>query len=240
VSNSTKNKSQEVACKHCGLDDLCKVLDYGEGEDDLPEGTLKRRQYVAQGETIFRAGDPFRSIFAIKSGSFKTLVSTDPDSEQVLGFHFVGELIGTEGLADGNYRCTARALETSSICEVNLGRLEETGRSVESLQQAIISLLGKEIAFEHSLSAALIRQSGEQRIAAFIVSLSDRLAARGMGGLEFKMNMSRADIASYLGLAKETVSRILAKFQKEGILSTRGKNLALKDTVRLKQLVNNS
>ncbi|TNF99006.1 MAG: cyclic nucleotide-binding domain-containing protein [Gammaproteobacteria bacterium] len=234
MPSSRKNKLKEVSCDHCSLKDLCEVLGYGSDETNLPEGTLKKDQGIAKGETIFRMGDSFRSLFAVRAGSFKTLVSSDTDSEKVLSFHLAGELVGAEGLAQKHHSCTARALEPSSVCEINLERLEETGLPMETLHMAIISLLGKKIAFEHSINASLIRQSAETRLAAFIYCLSERLTAHGMPGLEFKLNISRADIANYLGLAMETVSRILKKFEKEGMLSVSGKHFNLKDMERLK------
>ena len=235
----SKENEQEVDCELCGLDPMCQLLEYGEDETDLPEGILLRRQRVAKGETIFRVGDPFRSIFAVKSGSFMTLNNTPRGVDQVVGFSFTGELIGTDGLAGGYYTSTARALEASSVCELRLERLQQAGRPIELLQQGIIALLGEDIAFCRSLNASLIRQNGEQRLAAFILSASNRMAARGMPSEEFKLNMSRTDIAGYLGLSRESVSRGLAKLQKEGICEVRGKQIQLQDKDRLRRLADN-
>jgi CRP/FNR family transcriptional regulator len=226
----------DVECKHCRLEDLCKLLGYGEGEADIPAGTLKKGQHLIKGETIFRAGDPFRALFTIRSGAFKTLVSNETDSERVLGYHIPGELVGTEGMARESYTCTARALEKSKICEINLESLMESGVSKEAIQQAIIAILGKEIAFNHSVNASLIRQSSEQRLAAFLYCLYERMQSTGLSGAAFRLSMSRADISSYLGVAKETVSRILAKFQKQGIIDVDGKMFSLKDMEKLEEL----
>ncbi len=220
---------QEVECDHCGLDPICQLFDYGKEGGGLPDGILLRRQPVRRGETIFRAGDPFRSIFAVKSGSFKTLIPSPEGGDQVIGFHLAGELLGSEGVAGNTYTCTARALELSAICEVRLERLPDSGRSMESLQQGIITLLGQEIAFRHTLGTTMIRQSGDQRLASFLLTISHRLIARGMSGAEFNLNMSRTDIGSYLGLASETVSRILMKFQNSGALTIRRKHIRLDD-----------
>jgi CRP/FNR family transcriptional regulator len=203
------------------------LIDYGEGASRIPGGILLRRQQVARGETIFREGAPFRSIFAVKSGSFKSLICPQEGGDQVVGFHFAGELIGTDGVADDRYTCTATALEPSSVCELRLERLPETGRPLELLQQGVIALLGQEVAFNHSLGAALIRQNGDQRVAAFLLNVSRRLHLRGMPCLRFYLNMSRTDIASYLGLAGETVSRMLTRFQREGVLALRRKHVQL-------------
>ena len=151
-------------------------------------------------------------MLAVKSGSFKTLLPSQSGQDQVIGFHFPGETMGTAGVAEGVYPCTARALEAGNICEVRMERLEESGKSTEMLQRAIIEMLGKEVSFNNSLMTSLIRQSAEQRVGAFLLNLSQRLQARGRPGEEFSLSMSRSDMGSYLGLASETVSRVLTRF----------------------------
>ena len=227
---------EEVECEDCALDPMCRILDYNEGANPPPEGILLRRQSVRRGETLFRMGDPFRSVFAVKSGSFKTLILLEQGGERVIGLYLPGELIGAEAMSTGHYSCTARALETGSVCELRVGRLPESGRSIEALQRGIIDLLGREVAFRHQLSSSLIRQSGEQRLAAFLLNVSERLTARGSGGKEFTIHMSRSDIASYLGLATETVSRLLTKFQKAGLLFIRHKRVRIKEREQLERI----
>ena len=235
---TTKKKSIEVDCQHCGLDALCDLLGYDEGEVTLPEGTLLRRQPVSRGETIFRTGDPFRSFFAVKSGSFKSLTLPSQGQEKVIGFYFAGEMVGTDGIAGSRYTCTARALEESSICELRLEKLRQVGCPETELQDRIISILGDEIAFSHRLNASLVRQSSDQRLAAFLLSVSSRMNDRGLSGLDFRLSMSRSDIASYLGLASETVSRILMKLQKLGAIKVRNKHVRMLDLDTLEVLAN--
>lgn len=225
-----------VECVDCVLDSVCRLLDYAKEGGAAPDGILLRRRPVARGETIFRMEDPYRSIFAVKSGSFKTLIPSSDGRNQVIGFHLPGELIGAEGVAEGAYPNTARALEASSICELRMERLPEAGQPLEILQQRIIALLGKEVAFNRTLMASLIRQSAEQRIAAFLLNLSRRLEKRGQAGREFALTMSRADMGSYLGLASETVSRVLARFQKSGLLTLDKKRVHLQAPDRLEEI----
>lgn len=222
-------KDSEVNCRDCSLDPLCALLDYANGSSETPEGILLRQRPIARGESIFRLADPFHSVFAVKSGSFKTLLPGPSGEEQVIGFHLPGEMIGAAGVAEGAYPCTARALEPSSICELRMERLEESGKSTEVLQRAIIELLGREVAFNSALLASLVRQSAEQRIGAFLLNISQRLQTRGKVGQEFVLSMSRSDIGSYLGLASETVSRVLTRFQKAGVLSLNRKRVELLD-----------
>lgn len=236
IDTASEARADEVECDDCALDPMCRILDYNEGDNRPPEGILLRRQAVNRGKSLFWIGDPFRSIFAVKSGSFKTLIPLQQGGERVIGIHLPGELIGAEALSARRYSCTARALEPSSVCELRMERLQESGRDLEVLQRGIIELLGREVAFSHALTGSLIRQSAEQRVAAFLLNLAVRFDARGMRGAEFTLNLSRADMASYLGLAGETVSRLLTKFRKVGALTLRRKRVRLKDRELLERL----
>ncbi|MCG8429259.1 MAG: helix-turn-helix domain-containing protein [Chromatiales bacterium] len=188
-----------------------------------------RRKSVKRGETLFRKGSPFISFFAVKSGSFKAFIPHQDQVDQIVGFHLAGELIGTEGLASERYPYSVRALENSSVCELCLERLPESGRSRDVLQQAVIKLLGEEVAFGRELIASLVHQSAEQRIAGFILDIYKRLTRRKMVTGTYLLSMSRSDIGNYLGLASETVSRILTKFQKRGLVKLEHKRVTILD-----------
>ncbi|MES9958860.1 MAG: helix-turn-helix domain-containing protein [Sedimenticola sp.] len=228
--------SAEVECQNCGLDPICSILDYAEERSGVPEGVLLRRRPVSRGETIFRKDDPFHSLFAVKAGSFKTYIPRFDHTDQVVGFHLVGEMLGSEGMANGSYPYTARALENSSVCELRLEKLEDSGKPIEELQQGIIELLGKEVAFSHELIASMVHQTSEQRVAGFLSSLSHRLHRRGMPSQEFNMGMSRSDIGNFLGLAGETVSRVLTKFQKQGLIRLKHKRVTILDAAAVQQM----
>ena len=217
-----------MACEQCGLDPICQVLDYASEASGVPAGILLRRQPVARGAILFRYQQPFTSIYAVKSGSFKTFVPDAQHPDQVLGFQLAGELIGAEAITSGSYPCTARALETSSVCELRLQRLAETGRPQVELQQAIIEVLGGELAASHRMLASLVHQSAEQRVAGFLLNLSGRLQQHGMAGDQFNLSMSRSDIGSYLGLAGETVSRVLGKLHEKDCIQLRRKRVFLR------------
>lgn len=236
-SNTKGRKSKvEVACEDCGLDPMCSVLNYAEEGSDVPEGVLLRRRQVARGETIFMRDDPFRSVFAVKSGSFKSYVPKGSGGDQVVGFHVIGELVGTEGLSTQRYPYTARALEDSSVCELRIERLDEANRSPEDLQQAIIKMLGATVTFNHELITSLVHQSADERVAGFLLILSKRLQKSGINKNEFQIGMSRSDIGSYLGLASETVSRVLTRLQKAGCIELRHKRLKVLDQLGLEMV----
>jgi len=227
----------EVDCDDCGLDPVCTVLDYAEKASGVREGVLLRRQPVNRGEIIFHQEEPFRSIFAVKSGSFKSFMVHAKQPHRVIGFQFPGELIGVEAMSQKTYPCTARALEKSTVCELCIARLHESERPLETLQASLIELLGKEVEFNHRLISSLVHQSAEQRIVGFILSISNRLARRGLPSLEFTLTMSQTDIGSYLGLASETVSRVLTRLGRSDVIRLRRKRILIRDRSILEQLI---
>lgn len=231
------DSTSELECKECGLDPVCAVLDYAEESSGIPEGILLRRRPVRRGETLFCQGDRFHSIYAVKSGSFKTLMLHPGRANQVIGFQFPGELIGVEALSLNSYSCSARALQQSSVCELSIARLPESGRPPAVLYASIIKLLGREVTFNHQLIASLVHQSAEQRLCGFLLSLSKRLAQRGFSGREFTLTMSRTDIGSYLGLASETVSRVLTRLDRSGAIRLRRKRILVLDRIALQEMV---
>lgn len=224
----------EVACEDCGLDPMCTVLDYGEAGSGISESLLMRRKPVSAGEVLFSAGHPFDAIYAVKSGSFKSLTSDSRSAERVVGFYFPGELVGVEGMADQRYASTVRALEPGQVCVLHLEHLQGAPRPPERLQQALIEMLSREVAVNRQLMTALVRQNAEQRVAAFLLSLSERLRRRGFDADLFSLRMSRGDIGSYLGLARETVSRLLTRFQQQGMIRLRQRQMQLMDTEQLR------
>jgi CRP/FNR family transcriptional regulator, anaerobic regulatory protein len=229
-------RPQEVECSECGLDPMCLLLDYAERNSNVPEGVLLRRQAVSQGEALFEIEQPFDSIYAVKSGSFKAVVRDAVGHERVVGFYFAGELIGAEGIAERRYSCSVRALEPSQVCILRLDRLDETGRPVDAVQKALVVMLGREVALNQQLTSSMVRQNAEQRLAAFLLTLSDRQSSRGFSPDTLHLRMSRSDIGSYLGLARETVSRLMTKFQRNGLILIRKKHLQLLDRFALEQI----
>ncbi len=227
---------QEVACRDCGLDPICQVLDYAESDSGVPDGILVRRMPILRGEMLLTFNQPFRTIYAVKSGSFKAMTWDLANSERVVGFFLPGDLIGTDGLATERYSYTVRALEASSVCSLEVEALPKAGRSREAIQDALITLLGQEVAMNHMVTTSLIQQNAEQRLAAFILSLVRRSGIRGLDRQDLGLSMSRSDIASYLGLARETVSRILTRFQKSRIIVLRKNALRVLDPGALERL----
>jgi CRP/FNR family transcriptional regulator len=224
-----------VACKDCSLFQLCLPLGIGDEDLERLEQIIKRRRPVKRGEYLFRNGDAFHSIYAVKSGSIKTFTFTEDGREQVTGFHLPGELFGLDAINSGSHCCSAVALERSSVCEIPFDRLEELGKTVPSLLNQMLRIMSKEIQQDRTL-LHLGKKSADERLAGFLWSIARRLWERGFDGSEYRLSMSRNDIGNYLGLAVETVSRLFTQFQAEGLLTARAKQIQIHDLDRLRAL----
>jgi len=191
---------------------------------------------VKHGEALYRANDPFQSIYAVRAGSFKTVVMHRDGREQVTGFQLAGDTLGLDGVGAGHHGCDAIAIEDSSVCIIPFGLLEVLCREVKPVQQHVHKLMSTEIVRESVLMMLLGTMSAEQRVAAFLLNLSGRLKARGYSSAEFNLRMTREEIGSYLGMKLETVSRMFSKFQKEGLVDARGKQIRILDSNGLAEL----
>lgn len=217
------------ACRTCSLQELC--LPMGLEADDVQrlEAIVGHKGPLERGRHLYREGDPFHSIYAVRDGAMKTY-SIDADGrEHVLGFHLPGELLGLDAIYPRVNRCSAVALSNSSICVLPYERLSDLAHEVPGLQSQIFRLLSKDLSISVNLATD---HTAEERLAGFLISI----AARAGAGTELKLVMPRRDIASYLRLATETVSRLLARFQQEGYVEVHRKNLRLLNVDGLRKL----
>lgn len=226
-------KDFKRACGTCSLRELC--LPYGIGEEDLGrlEHLVQRMPPVHRGAHLFRQGDPLKAIFAIRTGSIKSITLGADGAEQITGFHFPGELVGLDAIAGDVHDCSAIGLKDSSLCAIPFGQLDELSGHVPGLRRQLMRLLSKEIQQDQHLLLLLGKKSAEARLAAFLISLSGRFARRGLSATRFQLSMSRGEIANYLGLAVETVSRLLARFQQDGLLAVDGRAVTVLNLARL-------
>lgn len=225
-----------VACQRCSLRGVCEPVNLPSHEQTRLDAIIERRRPISRGEFLYRSGEPFRSIFCVKAGSIKTYATTDKGEEQVTGFHLPGEMIGMEGIAMGYNTTDAVALETSSVCEIPYDRLQEISADVPALLQQLILLTSQEVMHGQTLTMLISKKSAEERLAALLLSLSDRFANRGFSPTDFHLSMSRHDIGNFLGMAVETVSRVFTRFDNEGLISARRKHIQLQDLPRLRKL----
>jgi len=228
----TLNKIQ-IACQSCGLSNICLPLGLESDDIERLDAIVQRNRPLRRGAHLFQTGEKFRKVFVVKTGTVKTYTQCPDGSERVIGFHLPGEVIGLDGIELGKYICSAKALETSAICEIPFDQLEKLTASIPNLQHQMFRLLSREISNDTSLMALLSKSTAEERLAAFLLSLSIRLHSRGFSATEFNLSMSRQEIGSYLGLALETVSRLFTHFQEEGILRVNRKYVEILDLEKL-------
>lgn len=226
-------KDIKVACQQCSLNELC--LPVGIGHDDLDrlDSIIDRKRPLLRGDHLFRIGDPFECLYAVRSGSLKTYATSADGQEQVMGFHLPGELVGLDAIAEGDYPLAAKALETTSICEIPFHDLQSLGTQLPGLQHELLRVMSKEIRNDEHNMVILGQKSAEERLAAFLIGISNRFMRRGFSASQFNLSMSRSDIGNYLGLALETVSRLFTRFQNEGLLRVDRKHIELIDRTKL-------
>ncbi len=221
-------------CSSCNLRELCLPCGLTGLDVDRVEELVYTRKRMGRGESLYRAGDEFNSLYAVRSGFFKTVQTLEDGRDQVTGFHMAGEIMGMDGIGPEKHSSSAVALEDSEVCVIPYSRLESLGRDMHGLQRQFHKVMSREIAQEHSVMLLLGTMRAEERLAAFLLNLSQRFTARGYSASEFNLRMTREEIGSYLGLKLETVSRAFSKFQEDGIVSVHQKNIRILDIASLK------
>lgn len=225
-----------VHCGDCGLHDICLVEGLSPTDLDRLTGMVATRRRVRRGEPLFRSGDRFDAVYPIRLGFFKTRVSSDDGREQVTGFPMPGDILGFDAISAGAFQCDAIALEDAEVCVVPFDRLESLSREFTPLQRQLHRVLSREIVRDQGVMMLLGTMRAEQRIATFVLNLSQRFAQRGFSPREFILRMTREEIGNYLGLKLETVSRTFSKLQEEGVIAVDQKRLTLVDTNRLREI----
>lgn len=216
-------------CSACHLKDLCLPCGLAEGDLQRLDGLMFGRRKVKPGQTLYREGDGFNFVYAVRSGTFKSTLTHADGREQVSGFHMAGEMMGLDGLAQGRHASQAVALEDAEVCAIPYAQLAELSSASSSLQMVVTRLMSREIVREHSLMLLLGSMNAEERLAAFLLNISQRMKARGYSAREFHLRMSRAEIGSYLGMKLETVSRTFSAFQQQGLLEVDKRHIRILD-----------
>jgi CRP/FNR family transcriptional regulator len=235
--NSTAANALKVACSSCNLRELCLPVGFSEREIMRLDTLVDTRRKVRHGDTLFRAGDPFAALYAVRTGFFKTRVSSEDGRDQVTGFQMAGELLGLDGIGADRHTCDAVALEDSQVCVIPFERLEELSREFSDLQRQFHKIMSREIVRDHGVMLLLGSMRAEERLAAFLLNLTERLQARGFSASAVVLRMTRGEIGSFLGLKLETVSRIFSKFQDDGVLQVKQRNVRVLDAAALRRLV---
>lgn len=227
----------KVACASCNMRELCLPIGLSTAEIERVEALVSTRKRIRRGDSLFRAGDKFESLYAVRVGFLKsTVVSTD-GREQVTGFHMAGELVGLDGISNETHTCEMVALEDADVCVIPYERLEEVASSVPTLRNHFHKVMSREIVREHGVMLLLGTMHAEERLAAFLLNLSQRFEARGYSRSEFVLRMTRAEIGSFLGLKLETVSRALSHFAQDGLIDVNQKRIQITDPEGLSAIV---
>jgi CRP/FNR family transcriptional regulator len=227
----------KVACASCNLRELCLPLGLSIGDLDKVEELIAVRRKVKRGDSVFRAGDSFESLYAVRVGFLKSAVVTSAGREQVTGFHMAGEIIGLDGISTSKHECDMTALEDTEVCVIPYSRIDSIAAHVPALRNHFHRVMSREIVREHGVMLVLGTMMAEERMATFLLNLAQRFAARGYSTSEFLLRMTRAEIGSFLGLKLETVSRVLSKFAKDGLLEVEQKRVRIVDAEGLRTIV---
>ncbi|WP_274572700.1 fumarate/nitrate reduction transcriptional regulator Fnr [Neisseria leonii] len=227
----------KALCSTCSLRELCLPVGLDPNEFEQLDAVIRQSRRLKKGEVLFRAGEAFASLYAIRTGFFKTILGSRDGRDQVTGFFMSGELIGMDGICSHLHTCDAVALEDSEVCELPFDRLEELGSRIPGVQSHFFRLMSREIVRDQGVMLLLGNMRSEERLASFLLNLSQRLHKRGFAANDFILRMSREEIGSYLGLKLETVSRTLSKFHHDGLIAVDHKHIRLLDTAALNKMV---
>jgi len=230
-------RQQPRHCSVCTVSGLCLPAGLGSAEIERLERLMSARRRLRRGQHLYRAGDAFDSLFAIRNGFLKTDVLGEDGRDQVTGFQMAGELLGLDGIGQGHHTCNARALEDSDVCVIPYDKLEGASREIEGLQRNLMKLLSREIVRDHGLMMLLGTMRADERLAAFLLNLSQRFMARGWSPAEFHLRMTREEIGSYLGLKLETVSRAFSRFHEDQLICVQQRHIRILDTVGLRKVL---
>jgi CRP/FNR family transcriptional regulator len=232
-----KAEAFKVVCSSCNLRELCMPVGLDQKDMHKLDEIVTVRKKIKQGDLLFENGEIFTSLYAIRTGFFKTSVASEDGREQVTGFQMAGEIIGLDGIVNDRHTCNALALEDAEVCVMPFDHIEDLSREFPVLQKHVHKIMSREIVREHGMMMLLGNMSAEERLANFLVNLVQRLFARGQSQSEFILRMSREEIGSYLGLKLETVSRTFSKYSEEGIIEVKQKHIKILKPDLLKQLV---
>ena len=232
-------KTLDNKCKHCYAASFC--LSSGLSDTDLSDfdTLVKRRKPLQRGERLFYGGDDFRSLYIVHSGSVKTYVESSDGEQQITGFYFPGDLLGFDGFEKAKHTYSVEALETSSFCEVPARQFEEAARRIPRLQQQFFRFISTEISREQELMLLLGKMTSKRRLASFFINISLCMQKQGYAADSINLTMTRHDIANYLGLVIETVSRLLTDFHNKGVLKVMRRHIEIKNPRQLISIANN-
>ncbi|MCW8856155.1 MAG: fumarate/nitrate reduction transcriptional regulator Fnr [Kangiella sp.] len=225
-----------IKCQSCSINQLCLPVMLAESEVEHLDSIIQRKKPLTKNEMLFRSGEEFHAIYAVRSGCIKSYTISESGEEQITGFHLAGEIIGLDAISSGKHPSMAKALETSMVCTIPYPKLEMLSGEIPGLRQQLVRVMSREIHDDQELMLLLNKKSADERLAAFLLNLSSRFGKRGLSRTCFNLVMTRGDIANYLGLAVETVSRLFTKLQQNGLIAIKDKEVTITDLSKLSVL----
>lgn len=227
----------KLACSNCSILELCLPFGLTSQEVEQLDSLIVQRVKVKKNAALYRAGDPLRFLHAVRFGSFKTCVLSLDGREQVTGFQIPGDMLGLDAISADEHACNAFALEDSEVCPLPYSRLEKLARALPALQHNLSKILSREIVRDHEMLMLLGNMNSDERLAAFLLNLSQRLKMRGYSSKEFVLKMRREEIGSYLGLRLETICRGFARLREQALVEVSGREVKILNMDGLKHLV---
>ena len=233
MSESSCPGRGHIHCQNCSISELCLPYTLNDEELDKLDNIIDRKRPIRKGERIFQDGEKLNSLYAIRSGTFKTYTIDAHGEQQITGFHLAGDLLGFDALSNNEHQSFAQALETAMVCEIPYNTLDELSDTMPSLKRQVLRLMSNEIRTDQDMLSLLNRKNAEQRLATFLTTLSKRYSTRGLSAKEFRLTMTRGDIGNYIGLTVETISRLLNRFHKGGMINVDGKLITIIEADKL-------
>ena len=227
------------ACADCQLQDLCLPIGISRTDVERLDQIVSRKRPLQRGSTLFNQGDQFGALYAIRSGSIKSYTVSDDGREQINAFHLPGEILGLDAISESTHPSAAVALETTSVCELPFDRLHSLAHEIKGLQHQLLRVMSRELNADERFMRILASRNAEERLAGFLLNLASRHGMRGYSSTEFNLSMSRHDIANYLGLAVETVSRLFTRFQQDGLIEAHRKAVKILQREALAEMAGN-
>lgn len=227
----------KTSCASCSLSELCLPRGMGLEAIGKLESLVQRSHPLQKGETLYKAGDKFKGLYAVRSGLFKVFATTNYGEEQIIGFFLPSEMLGLDAVEHQVHECSAVALETSSYCTIPFSELSELCKEIPDLQNQLFRIMSRELSAENKMLMTLGKKNSEEKVATFLLTFSVRYFQLGYSANEFNLAMSRQEIGNFLGITFETVSRVFSRLQRNNIIKVNRKSIKIIDMIALQNLV---
>ncbi len=228
--------TNKINCQSCSISELCLPFSLNDSELDLLDDIIQRKKPIQKNVQLYKAGETLHTLYAIRTGTFKTFIISEQGEEQITGFHLAGDLLGFDALGHKTHPSFAKALETSMVCEIPFDILDSLSSQIPKLKAQIMSLMSNELHNNSEILLLLNRKNAEEKLATFLTSYGRRLGARNLSALQFHLPMTRSEIGNYIGLTIETISRLMTRFQKEQLIKVENKCVTILDIDSLNKL----